>query len=153
MPRVLISDKLEAPGLDLLRQAGIDLDERHGLKGEPLKEPLRAADGVIARRGTRLTAGELEDPGKLRVIVRAGVGVDNIDVGAATRRGILVMNTPGGNTVSTAEHTLTLLMALARHVPAADAGVKQGKWDRNKFVGTQLAGKTIGIVGLGRIGR
>src|ERR671934_164686 len=108
MPRVLISDKLEAPGLDLLRQAGIELDERHGLKGEALKEALRAADGVIVRSGTRLTAGELEDPGKLRVIVRAGVGVDNIDVGAATRRGILVMNTPGGNTVSTAEHTLTL---------------------------------------------
>jgi D-3-phosphoglycerate dehydrogenase / 2-oxoglutarate reductase len=153
MPRVLISDKLEAPGLDLLRQAGIELDERHGLKGEALKEALRAADGVIVRSGTRLTAGELEDPGKLRVIVRAGVGVDNIDVGAATRRGILVMNTPGGNTVSTAEHTLTLLMALARLVPAADASLHQGKWERGKFVGTQLAGKTLGVVGLGRVGR
>jgi D-3-phosphoglycerate dehydrogenase len=153
MPRVLISDKLEAPGLDLLRQAGVELDERHGLKGEALKEALRAADGVIVRSGTRITADELEEPGKLRVIVRAGVGVDNIDVGAATRRGILVMNTPGGNTVSTAEHTITLLTALARLVPAADASMHQGKWERGKFVGTQLVGKTLGVVGLGRVGR
>src|SRR5262245_59151562 len=153
MPRVLISDKLEAPGLDLLHQAGIELDERHGLKGEALKEALRGADGVIVRSGTRLTADELEDPGKLRVIVRAGVGVDNIDVGAATRRGILVMNTPGGNTVSTAEHTVALMMALARNLAAADASLHGGKWERNKFVGCQLAGKTLGVVGLGRIGR
>jgi D-3-phosphoglycerate dehydrogenase len=153
MPRVLISDKLESPGLDLLRQAGIELDERHGLKGPALQEALRAADGVIVRSGTTVTAELLETPGKLRAVVRAGVGVDNIDVAAATRRGIVVMNTPGGNTVSTAEHTITLLMALARGVPAADASVRQGKWERSKFVGTQLAGKTLGVVGLGRIGR
>src|SRR5947209_8179183 len=121
MPRVLISDKLETPGLTLLREAGIELDERSGLTGPALQEALRAADGVIVRSGTRLTAELLEDPGRLRAVVRAGVGVDNIDVAAATRRGIVVMNTPGGNTVSTAEHTLTLLMALSRHVPAADA--------------------------------
>src|SRR5262249_52790576 len=101
----------------------------------------------------QITADLLENPGKLRVVVRAGVGVDNIDVGAATRKGILVMNTPGGNTVSTAEHTITLLMALARHTPAADASVHAGKWERNKFVGTQLGGKTLGVIGLGRIGR
>jgi D-3-phosphoglycerate dehydrogenase len=153
MPRVLISDKLESPGLDLLRQAGIELDERHGLKGPALQEALRAADGVIVRSGTTVTAELLEDPGKLRAVVRAGVGVDNIDVAAATRRGIVVMNTPGGNTVSTAEHTITLLMALARGIPAADASLRQGKWERSKFVGTQLAGKTLGILGLGRIGR
>src|SRR6267378_667032 len=153
MPRVLISDKLETPGLDLLRQAGIELDERHGLTGDALKEALRAADGVIVRSGTRITAELLENPGKLRAVVRAGVGVDNIDVAAATRKGIVVMNTPGGNTISTAEHTITLLMALARHVPAADATIHQGKWDRNKFIGTQLAGKTLGVIGLGRIGR
>src|SRR5947209_654162 len=153
MPRVLISDKLESPGLDLLRQAGIELDERQGLKDAALKEAVRAADGVIVRSATQITADVLENPGKLRAVVRAGVGVDNIDVAAATRKGILVMNTPGGNTVSTAEHTITLLMALARHVPAADAGVRQGKWERNKLVGTQLAGKTLGVVGLGRIGR
>src|SRR3954464_14086858 len=129
MPRVLICDKLESPGLDLLRQAGVELDERHGLTGAALQEALRAADGVIVRSGTRITAELLTDPGKLRAIVRAGVGVDNIDVAAATRRGILVMNTPGGNTVSTAEQTIALLMALARHVPAADASVRAGKWE------------------------
>jgi D-3-phosphoglycerate dehydrogenase len=127
MLRVLISDKLEPPGLDLLRQAGIELDERHGLTGTSLQEALHSADGVIVRSGTRITADLLENPGKLRVIVRAGVGVDNIDVAGATRHGIVVMNTPGGNTVSAAEQTITLLMALARHVPAADASMKQGK--------------------------
>jgi len=153
MPRVLISDKLEAPGLELLRQAGIELDDRPGLMGPALQEALRAADGVIVRSGTRLTADLLAKPGRLRAIVRAGVGVDNIDVAAATRVGIVVMNTPGGNTISAAEHTITLLMALARHIPAADASLHQGKWERNQFVGTQLAGKTLGVVGLGRIGR
>src|SRR5205807_9530231 len=88
-----------------------------------------------------------------RVIVRAGVGVDTIDIAAATRKGIVVMNTPGGNTVSTAEHTLSMLMALSRHIPAADATMKAGRWDRTKFLGAQLAGKTLGIIGLGRIGR
>lgn len=153
MSRVLISDKLEAPGLDLLRQSGIELDERHGLTGMALKEAIRAADGVIVRSGTRITAELLENPGKLRAVVRAGVGVDNIDVAAATRRGIVVMNTPGGNTVSTAEHTVSMMMTLSRHIPAADASVHQKKWERGKFVGTQLAGKTLGVIGLGRIGR
>lgn len=153
MPRVLVSDKLEAPGLELLRQAGIELDERHGLTGQALQEALRAADGVIVRSGTRITSELLHDPGRLRAIVRAGVGVDNIDVAAATRCGIIVMNTPGGNTFSTAEHTLALLLALARQIPAADASVKQGKWERSRFVGSQLAGKTLGVVGLGRVGR
>jgi D-3-phosphoglycerate dehydrogenase len=155
MPRVLISDKLESFGIDLLKEAGLEVDYRDNLgKNLPaLQEALRAADGVIIRSGTTLTAELLDKPGKLRAIVRAGVGVDNIDVAAATRRGIVVMNTPGGNTVSTAEHTVTMLMALARHIPAADASLRQGKWDRNKFVGTQLAGKTLGVIGLGRVGR
>jgi D-3-phosphoglycerate dehydrogenase / 2-oxoglutarate reductase len=136
-----------------MRQAGLELDLRTGLKGDDLKAAIRAADGVIVRSGTTITAAELENPGRLRVIVRAGVGVDNIDVATATRRGILVMNTPGGNTVSTAEQTIALLFALARHTPAADASLRGGKWERSKFTGTQLAGKTIGVVGLGRIGR
>src|SRR6516165_7174840 len=153
MPRVLVSDKLPVAGLDLLRQAGLEIDDRQKLKGVELQEALRQADGVIVRSETRITAAELENPGRLRVIVRAGVGVDNIDVAAATRKGIVVMNTPGGNTVSTAEHTITLLMALARHAPAADASLRQGKWERSKFVGTQLAGRTLGVIGLGRIGR
>jgi D-3-phosphoglycerate dehydrogenase len=153
MPRVLANDKLESHGLDLLRQAGIDVDDRSGLKGDALKQAIREVDGLIVRSGTHVTADLLDDPGKLRAVVRAGVGVDNIDVAAATRKGIVVMNTPSGNTVSTAEHTITLLMALARQLPAADASLHGGKWERNKFVGTQLAGKTLGIVGLGRIGR
>src|SRR5436190_3077627 len=153
MPRVLICDKLEAPGLDLLRQAGIELDERHGLTGAALQEAIRAADGVIVRSGTRITAELLDNPGKLRAVVRAGVGVDNIDVEAATRRGILVMNTPGGNTVSTAEQTITLMLALSRHTAAADASTRAGKWERKAFLGAQLAGKTLGVIGLGRIGR
>src|SRR5581483_164481 len=153
MPRVLVSDKVDPIGLEVLRQAGIELDERRGLTGAALQEALRAADGVIVRSETRITAELLADPGKLRAVVRAGVGVDNIDVAAATRRGIVVMNTPGGNTVSTAEHTITLLMSLARHTPAADASLRAGKWERGKFVGCQLAGKTLGVVGLGRVGR
>src|SRR5262249_53416582 len=135
------------------RQAGIEFDERPGLKGAALREAVRAADGLIVRSGTRVTAELLEDPGKLRAVVRAGVGVDNIDVGAATRKGIVVMNTPGGNTFSTAEHTLAVVVPRAGHLPAADASVRQGKGERPRFVGPQLAGKTLGVVGLGRIGR
>lgn len=153
MPRVFISDKLEAGGLELLKSAGLEVDNRPGLKDAALLEAMQAADGMIVRSGTRVTAELLESPGKLRAVVRAGVGVDNIDVAAATRKGIVVMNTPGGNTVSTAEHTITMMMALARHIPAADASLHAKKWDRNKFVGVQLAGKTLGVVGLGRIGR
>lgn len=153
MPRVFIGEKLESVGLELLQQAGMELDDRPGLKGAALQEALRLADGAIVRSKPVITAAELDSPGKLRAIVRAGVGIDTIDVAAATRKGIVVMNTPGGNTVSTAEHTITLLMSLARMIPAADASMKQGIWERTKFVGSQLAGKTIGIVGLGRIGR
>jgi D-3-phosphoglycerate dehydrogenase / 2-oxoglutarate reductase len=114
---------------------------------------LQAADAIICRSQPQLTAEVLAVPGKLRAIARAGVGVDNIDVPAATRQGIVVMNTPSGNTVSAAEHTIALMMALARQIPAADAKMKSGGWDRNKFVGTQLTGKTLGVVGLGRIGQ
>jgi D-3-phosphoglycerate dehydrogenase len=153
MPRVFIADKLEPLGLDLLQQAGLEVDHRPGLKGKELQEALRASEGMIVRSGVRVTAELLEQPGKLRAIVRAGVGVDNIDVAAATRQGIVVMNTPGGNTVSTAEQTLALLFALVRHTAEAHASLHQGKWERSKLVGTQLAGKTLGVVGLGRIGR
>ncbi len=152
MPRVLIADKLEAAGIDLLTRAGIEVDNRPGLKGDDLKAALRAADAAIVRSAPKITADILEQPGKLRAIARAGVGVDNIDVPAATRKGIVVMNTPGGNTVSAAEHTIALMAALARQVPAGDATMKAGGWDRNKYIGTQLAGKTLGVIGLGRIG-
>jgi len=153
MPRVLIADKLEAAGIDLLTAAGIEVETRLGLKGAELAAAVREFDALICRSQPKVTAEALADPGKLRAIARAGVGVDNIDVAAATRRGIVVMNTPGGNTVSAAEHTVALMFAVARKVAAADAVMKAGGWDRNKFVGTQLAGKTLGVVGLGRIGR
>jgi len=154
MPRVLICDPLDANGLKLLEAAGIEIDNRPKLKGADLQQALRDADGAIVRSGTTITAAELERPGKLRAIARAGVGVDNIDVAAATRKGIVVMNTPGGNTVSAAEHTIALLMSMSRRIPAADASMKAGKWERGTtFLGTQLTGKTIGVVGLGRIGR
>jgi len=152
MPRVLIADKLEAAGIELLTAAGLEVDNRPGLKGDELKAALQAADAVICRSQPQLTADVLSEPGKLRAIARAGVGVDNIDVAAATRKGIVVMNTPSGNTVSAAEHTVALMMSIARQIPAADAKMKAGGWDRNKFVGTQLTGKTLGVVGLGRIG-
>jgi D-3-phosphoglycerate dehydrogenase len=153
MPRVLIADKLEPAGVELLRAAGIEVETRLGLKGDDLSAALREFDGAIVRSQPKVTAANLENPGRLRAIARAGVGVDNIDVAAATRKGIVVMNTPGGNTVSAAEHTVALMLALARKIPAADATVKAGGWDRTKFVGTQVAGKTLGVVGLGRIGR
>ncbi len=153
MPRVLIADKLETAGLELLAREGLEVDNRPGLKGAELQAALQAADAVICRSQPKITAEMLEHPGKLKCIARAGVGVDTIDVPAATRRGVVVMNTPSGNTVSAAEHTVALMMALARNIPAADAKMKAGGWDRNTFVGTQLAGKTLGVVGLGRIGQ
>src|SRR5262245_50422821 len=153
MPRVLICDSLEASGAEVLERAGLEVDNRPGLKGDALKAAIRAADGVIVRSATKITADILEQPGHLRAIARAGVGVDNIDVAAATRHGIVVMNTPGGNTISAAEHTIALILALARQVPAADASTRAGKWERSRFMGSQLAGKTLGIIGMGRIGR
>ena len=119
MPRVFISDKLEPTGLDLLKEAGLELDNRPGLAGDALQEALQNADGMVVRSGTRVTAELLQHPGKLKAIVRAGVGVDNIDVAAATRRGIVVMNTPGANAVAVAELTIGLMLALARKLPAA----------------------------------
>ena len=153
MPRVLIADKLESAGIELLKSAGLEVETRLGLAGAELAAVLREFDAAIVRSQPKITAAVLESPGRLRAIARAGVGVDNIDVPAATRKGIVVMNTPGGNTVSAAEHTVALMFALSRKIPAADAVMKAGGWDRNKFVGTQLTGKTLGVVGLGRIGR
>jgi D-3-phosphoglycerate dehydrogenase / 2-oxoglutarate reductase len=155
MVRVLIADNLEASAAERLKQLGIAVDHRPELSKKPdeLKTALRDYDAVIVRSAAKITAEMLESPGKLRAIARAGVGVDTIDVKAATRQGIVVMNTPGGNTVSAAEHTIALLMSIARHVAPADATMKNGGWDRNKYVGTEVTGKTLGVIGLGRIGR
>ncbi|HEX6986961.1 MAG TPA: phosphoglycerate dehydrogenase [Planctomycetaceae bacterium] len=153
MPRVLITDGLSAAGLKILQETpGVEPVVKDGLTPEQVREELSQADGIIVRSKTKLTAKILEGQKRLRVIVRAGVGVDNIDLPAATREGIIVMNTPAGNTISTAEQTLALMLALSRNIAPAAAAMKAGKWDRNKFTGTQLAGKTLGVVGLGRIG-
>lgn len=152
MPTVLITDNLSAAGLRYLESAGLKVDVRSGLKPLEVREALKEADGIIIRSGTTLTEELLKDQSRLKVIVRAGVGVDNIDLPAATREGIVVMNTPAGNTTSTAEHTVAMLLALSRNIAPASASMKAGKWDRKSFTGTQLAGKTLAVVGLGRIG-
>jgi D-3-phosphoglycerate dehydrogenase len=152
MPRVLITDNLSPAGLKSLKDAGLEVDVRSGLTPLEVREALKEADGIIIRSGTTLTEELLKDQSRLKVIVRAGVGVDNIDLAAATREGIVVMNTPAGNTTSTAEHTIAMLLALSRNIAPAAASMKAGKWDRKSYTGTQLAGKTLAVVGLGRIG-
>ena len=152
--RILVTDKLAEEGLEILRaQPGLEVVVNTKFDPAALREALKEADGIVIRSGTQLTAEVLKDQPRLKVIVRAGVGVDNIDVPTATRHGIVVMNTPGGNTVSTAEHTMALMLALSRNVAKANDSLKGGKWDRNKFTGSQLGGKTLGIVGLGRVGQ
>ena len=154
MPKIIVLDELSEDGLNLLRSAGtIEVVVRTGLKGEDLRKALLEADGAICRSGVKITAEALAGNHRLRAIARAGVGVDNIDTDAATRQGIVVMNTPGGNTISTAEHTLALMFGLARNTAAAYDSLVEGRWDRKKFMGSQLAGKTLGIIGLGRIGQ
>src|SRR5438067_4657690 len=151
--RILVADKLADEGLEVLKQAGIDFDTKVGLKEDELAATVGRYDALIVRSGAKVTAKVLTNPGNLKAIARAGVGVDNIDLDAATAKGILVLNTAEASTLSTPEHALALMMSLARKIPAAHAHVKSGQWQRNKYQGTQLAGKTLGVVGLGRIGR
>jgi len=154
MARIIILDPIAQEGLDMLaRTRGIEHEVRTGLKGEALKKALVEFDGAICRSGVTLGGDVLEGNRRLRAIARAGVGTDNIDKEAATRLGIVVMNTPTGNTLSTAEHTFTLMLALSRRVAEAYGALLKGKWDRKTYMGTQLADKTLGIVGLGRIGQ
>ena len=151
--RILIADKLADEGLELLTTEGIDFDVKVGLKEDELASIIGGYDALAVRSGVKATAKVLENPGKLKAIARAGVGVDNIDLDAATAKGVLVLNTAAASTLSTAEHALALMFALARKVPAAHAHVAGGGWKRNDYKGTQLAGKTLGVVGLGRIGQ
>src|SRR5580692_508173 len=154
MPRVIVLDTLAQEGLDILAKApGIEYEVRTGLSGDALREALNQFEGAILRSGVKITAESLQGNRRLRAIVRAGVGTDNIDKTAATRLGIVVMNTPAGNTLSTAEHSLAMMLALSRNIAPAYQSLIEGRWDRNKYMGTQLADKTIGIVGLGRIGQ
>ena len=154
MAKVLVSDKLSKEGLAVLEEAaGIDVEYKPGLSEDELAEAIGAFDGLIIRSGSKVTAKVLEAAESLRVVGRAGIGVDNVDVKVASRRGIVVMNTPTGNAVTTAEHAISLLFSVARKIPAAAASMKEGKWEKSKFQGRELSGKTLGVVGLGNIGR
>ena len=147
MHRILVSDKLAASALDRLREfPDVAVDVKTGMSGEELIATIPEYDGLIVRSGTQVTAGVLAAATKLRVVGRAGVGVDNIDVKAASMRGIVVMNTPGANSMATAELALALMLAVSRNIPQAHASVKAGEWRRNEFVGVQLYRKTLGIV-------
>jgi D-3-phosphoglycerate dehydrogenase / 2-oxoglutarate reductase len=156
MPSIIVLDTLSPDGLALLDAAkdkGISYEVQTGLSGAALRDALAKHDGAICRSGVKITPDALIGNQRLKAIVRAGVGTDNIDKEAATRQGIVVMNTPAGNTVSTAEHAFALLLAVSRNIAAADASLRDHKWDRGRFMGVQLAGKTLGIVGMGRIGQ
>ncbi len=151
---ILVADKLAQQGLDFLKSnEGVHIDIKTGLKEDEIAAIIGNYDGLLVRSGVQVTAKVLANPGRLRAIARAGVGVDNIDLDAATKAGVLVMNSADASTVTTAEHAFTLLMALARNIGPAYKTMAEGGWDRNKFVGRELRGKTLGIVGFGRIGR
>ncbi len=150
--RVLVSDDLSPEAVRILKDAGLEVDVKVGLKADALEAIVGEYDGLAVRSATKCTAKLLEKATRLKVIGRAGVGVDNVDLDAATRRGVVVMNTPGGSAVTVAELALAMIMSLYRHVPAATASVKAGKWDKKRFQGRELAGKTLGVVGIGNIG-
>ena len=152
-PKVLVADPISERGVSELAEGGLlEVTVRTGLKEPQLLEIIGDYAGLVVRSQTKATPALIEAATNLKVIGRAGVGVDNVDVEAATRRGIIVMNTPGGNTISTAEHAFSLMMSLARNIPQADASLKAGKWDRKSFEGVEVYGKTLAILGMGRIG-
>jgi D-3-phosphoglycerate dehydrogenase len=151
-PRVLVSEPLAERGLDAMRAAGLDVDVQTSLAPEQLLDAIKGAQGLVIRSATQVTAEVLEAGADLIVVGRAGIGLDNVDVTEATRRGVMVVNAPQSNILSAAEHTLALLLAQARNVPQASADLKAGAWNRSKWEGVELHGKTLGIVGLGRVG-
>lgn len=154
MIRILVADPLAEAGLKRIEAMdGVEADVKTGLSEDELAGLVSGYDGMIIRSGVKVTAKVLADPGKMRVITRAGVGVDNVDQEAATKNGILVMNTPDANTIATAEQTMSLMLAMSRHVAAGDAHVRSGEWNRKQYMGTQLSGKTLGLIGFGRVGK
>jgi D-3-phosphoglycerate dehydrogenase len=152
MPKVLISDQMDASAAEIFRAAGLEVDEKPGLSKDELKAIIDNYDGLAIRSATKVTADVLEAATNLKVIGRAGIGVDNVDIPAATARGVVVMNTPFGNSITTAEHAIALMFALARELPAADASTQAGKWEKNRFMGVELTNKTLGLIGAGNIG-
>jgi D-3-phosphoglycerate dehydrogenase len=153
-PRVLISDALSPAAVAIFEDRGVKVEFQPGLgkDKEKLAETINGFDGLAIRSATKVTAKILERANSLKVIGRAGIGVDNVDIPAATARGIIVMNTPSGNSITTAEHAITLMLSLARQIPEADASTRAGKWEKNKFLGVEMFGKTLGIIGCGNIG-
>lgn len=153
-PRVLISDSLSPAAVQIFRMRGVDVDFEPSLgkDKDKLAAAIGAYDGLAIRSATRVTAEILAEAARLRVVGRAGIGVDNVDIPAATARGVIVMNTPFGNSVTTAEHAIAMMMALAREIPAADASTQAGKWEKNRFMGVEITGKTLGVIGCGNIG-
>lgn len=152
MPKVLIADELSPAAIQVFRNHGVEVDEKVGLKPKELREIIGEYDGLAVRSATKVTPEVIAVAKKLKVVGRAGIGVDNIDLKAATAAGICVMNTPFGNSITTAEHTVAMMMALARHIPQADRSTQAGKWEKSKFVGVELYAKTLGLVGCGNIG-
>lgn len=150
--KILVSDSLEQSCIDILRHEQFEVDNRPGLPADELKKTIGEYDALIVRSATKVTADVIGRGTRLKVIGRAGTGVDNIDVDAATRRGVLVMNTPGGNTISAAEHTVSLMLSLVRNIPQAYASLLRGEWERKKFTGMEVFDKSIGVIGLGKIG-
>jgi len=147
MPKVLISDKMSPRAAEVLKARGVDVDVKTGMSPTELEAAIGAYDGLALRSSTKVTGAVLSAAGKLKVIGRAGIGVDNIDVPGATERGIVVMNTPFGNSVTTAEHAIALMFALARQIPEADRSTQAGKWEKSRFMGIELTGKTLCILG------
>ena len=153
MMKLLVTDELSKEGIEMLtKDGGVQVDVKPKIPQEDLIKIIGEYDALIVRSGTKVTAQVIEAGKKLRVVGRAGVGVDNVDVEAATRRGILVMNTPSANIISACEHTMAMMLSMARNIPMADKSVKEGKWEKSKFMGVELSGKTLGIIGIGRIG-
>ncbi|MBI5100563.1 MAG: phosphoglycerate dehydrogenase [Nitrospirae bacterium] len=150
--KVLISDNISSKGVEILKKAGLEVDVKTGMKPDELKACIGQYQGLVIRSATKVTADIIEAASNLKVIGRAGSGLDNVDKAAASKKGIVVMNTPGGNTVTTAEHTMAMLFSVARMIPAATASMKAGKWEKKKFMGVELFNKTLGIIGLGAIG-
>jgi len=152
MPKVLISDPMDPKAAEIFRSHGVEVDEKPGLSTDELKAIIGGYDGLAIRSATKVTADVLDAAANLKVIGRAGIGVDNVDIAAATSRGIVVMNTPFGNSITTAEHAIAMMFALARDLPAADHSTQAGRWEKNRFMGVELTSKTLGLIGAGNIG-
>src|SRR5580693_7835982 len=152
MPKVLIADKLSPAAVAIFKERGVEADVKTGLSKEELLKIVDQYDGIAIRSATKITADVIKAATKLKVVGRAGIGVDNVDIPAATAAGTIVMNTPFGNSITTAEHAIALMMALARELPAANASTHAGKWEKNRFMGVELSAKTLGLIGCGNIG-